>query len=64
MSLVFRHIWLDPETVCYLDYDSDLVCFAVGAVTTAPTVHAITTVDTVTTVSAVTTHMPIPTRSI
>jgi hypothetical protein len=23
---VFRHIWLDPETVCYLDYDSDRAC--------------------------------------
>ncbi len=20
---MFRHIWLDPETVCYLAYDSD-----------------------------------------
>ena len=23
---MFRHIWLDPETVCYLDYDSDRAC--------------------------------------
>ena len=67
---VFRHIWLDPETVCYLDYDSDRACSvgpnptqgSVGAVTTVPAVYVVTTVDTVTTVSAVTTHVPIPTR--
>ena len=27
-SVLFRHIWLDPETVCYLDYDSDRACSA------------------------------------
>ncbi len=68
-GLLFRHIWLDPETVCYLDNDSDRACSvgpnptpgSVGAVTTAPTVYVVTTVDTVTTVSAVTTHVPIST---
>ncbi len=25
---VFRHIWLDPETVYYLDYDSERACSA------------------------------------
>jgi hypothetical protein len=67
---LFRHIWLDPETVCYLDYDSDRACSvgpnptpdSVGAVTTVPAVYVVTTVDTVTTVSAVTTHVPIPMR--
>ncbi len=67
---LFRHIWLDPEMVCYLDYDSDRACpvgpnptpGSVGAVTTVPAVYVVTTVDTVTTVSAVTTHVPIPTR--
>ncbi len=23
---VIRHLWLDSETVCYLDYDPDLAC--------------------------------------
>ncbi len=67
---MFRHIWLDPETVCYLEYDSDWACSvgpnptpgSVGAVTTVPAVYVVTTVDTVTTVSAATTHVPIPTR--
>ncbi len=39
---LFRHIWLDPETVCYRDYDSDRLLRrtgSAGAVTTAPTVH-------------------------
>jgi hypothetical protein len=65
---VFRHIRIDLETVCYLDYDSDRACSvgpnptpgSVGAVTTVPTVCAVTTEDTVTTVSAVATHVPIP----
>ena len=26
--ILFRHIWLDPETVCYLDYNSDRACSA------------------------------------
>jgi hypothetical protein len=67
---MFRHIWFDPETVRYLDYDSDWACSvgpnptagSVGAVTTVPTVNAVTTMDTVTTVSAVAKHVPIPTR--
>jgi hypothetical protein len=25
-SPALRHIWLYPETVCYLDYDSDQAC--------------------------------------
>ncbi len=64
--IVFRHI----ETVCYLDYDSDWACSvrpnptpgSVGAVTTVPTVYAVTIVDTVTTASAVATHVPVSTR--
>ncbi len=23
LLFMFRHIWIDPETVCYIDYDSD-----------------------------------------
>ncbi len=67
---MFRHVWLDPEMVCYLDYDSDRACSvrpnptlgSVGAVTTVPAVYIVTIVDTVTTVDIVTTHVPIPTR--
>ncbi len=64
---MFRHIWLDPETVCYLDYDSDRACsvgpnLTPGSVDAVTTVPVVTTVDTVTTVSAVTTHVPIPMR--
>ncbi len=59
---LFKHIFLNPETLCYLDYDSDRACSvgpnptpgSVGTVTTVPTVYAVTTLDTVTTVSAVT----------
>ena len=55
---MFGHIRLDPETVCYLDYDPDRALLhrtgsavtPVDAVTTVPTV---TPVDAVTTVSAV-----------
>ncbi len=67
---MFRHIGIDPETVRYLDSDSDWACAvgpnptpgSVGAVTAVPTVYAVTIVDTVTTVSAVAAHVPNPTR--
>ncbi len=67
---MFGHIGIDPETLCYLDSDSDWACAvgpnptpgSVGAVTALPTVYAVTIVDTVTAVSAVAARVPIPTR--
>jgi hypothetical protein len=28
LNFLFGHIWLDPETVCSLDYDPGRACFA------------------------------------
>ncbi len=55
---VFRHIWIDPETGSYLDYDSDRACSAgqdptwtwllAGASACSAGLNAVTTVHSVT----------------